>query len=214
MPLAIRAFMVRSTHLEAPALISAFVTGVGLLPATAAAWLSPATASVRAATTVALGVALLLPVVVAIVRVRRLLADGHQREELVAALTARQARRREELAFVYGPGPTSFERSFGWLARLALLTTIAVVGGVLGVIDVPPLLAPLLPSIFTTGAAIALLAAVVARARTEQRTDPLGERSLRFWRGPLGRALFRIAGRRPAAGPSIVTVLGRLETPA
>ena len=213
-PLAIRAFMVRSTHLEAPALISAFVTGVGLLPATAAAWLSPATASVRAATTVALGVALLLPVVVAIVRVRRLLADGHQREELVAALTARQARRREELAFVYGPGPTSFERSFGWLARLALLTTIAVVGGVLGVIDVPPLLAPLLPSIFTTGAAIALLAAVVARARTEQRTDPLGERSLRFWRGPLGRALFRIAGRRPAAGPSIVTVLGRLETPA
>ncbi len=213
-PLAIRAFMVRSTHLEAPALISAFVTGVGLLPATAAAWLSPATAPVRAATTIALGVALLLPVVVAIVRVRRLLADGHQREELVAALTARQARRREELAFVYGPGPTSFERSFGWLARLALLTTIAVVGGVLGVIDVPPLLAPLLPSIFTTGAAIALLAAVVARARTEQRTDPLGERSLRFWRGPLGRALFRIAGRRPAAGPSIVTVLGRLETPA
>src|SRR5439155_408730 len=129
-PLAIRAFMVRSTHLEAPALISAFVTGVGLLPATAAAWLSPATASV------------------------------------------------------------------------------------LGVIDVPLLLAPLLPSIFTTGAAIALLAAVVARARTEQRTDPLGERSLRFWRGPLGRALFRIAGRRPPAGPSIVTVLGRLETPA
>src|SRR5947208_1909533 len=187
-PLAIRAFMVRSTHLEAPALISAFVTGVGLLPATAAAWLSPATASVRAATTVALGVALLLPVVVATVRVRRLLADGHQRGELVAALTGGQARRREELAFVYGPGPTSFERSFGWLARLALLTTIAVVGGVLGVIDVPPLLAPLLPSIFTTGAAIALLAAVVARARTEQRTDPLGERSLRFWRGPRAAA--------------------------
>src|SRR2546427_4953033 len=49
-PLAIRAFMVRSTHLEAPALIHAFVTGVGLLPAAVAAWLSPATATARAAT--------------------------------------------------------------------------------------------------------------------------------------------------------------------
>jgi len=79
---------------------------------------------------------------------------------------------------------------------------------------VPWLVVPLLPSVITIGAATALLAAIVARARTEQRTDPLGERSLRFWRGPLGRALFRIAGRRPPADPSILTVLGRLETPA
>src|SRR5256885_12111766 len=35
---------------------------------------------------------------------------------------------------------------------------------------------PLLPFITAGGAATALLAAVVARARTEQRTDPLGER--------------------------------------
>ena len=213
-PLAIRAFMVRSTHLEALALIYAFVTGAGLLPATVAAWLSPATATGRAATTMALGVALLLPVVVAIVRVRRLLAGGHQRDELVAALADRQARRREELAFVYGSGPSSFERSFGWLARLALLAPLAVVGAILGLIDLPLPLAPVLPSIFTVGATIALLAAALARARTEQRTDPLGERSLRFWRGPLGRALFRIAGRHAPAGPSIVSVLGRLETPA
>ena len=213
-PLAIRAFMMRSTHLEAPALIHAFVTGVWLLPATLDAWLSPATPTGRAVTTVALGFALLLPVVVSVVRVRRLLAAGHERKELVAALAARQARRREELAFVYGPGPTSFERSMGWLARLALLTTIAAVSGVLEIIHVPPLIAALLPSVITTAGVTAVLSAIVARARTEQRTDPLGERSLRFWRGPLGRALFRIAGRRPSADPSILTVLGRLETPA
>ena len=214
-PLAIRAFMVRSTHLEAPGLIYAFVTGVGLLPATVAAWLSPTTATLRAATTVALGVALLLPVVVAVVRVRRLLAAGHKREELVAALAARQARRREELAFVYGPAPTSFERFIAWLARLALLTTSVAVGGLLDIINVPWLVAPLLPFITAGGAATALLAAVVARARTEQRTDPRGERSLRFWRGPLGRALFRVAD--PAgAGPvtRVASIVGRVETPA
>ena len=213
-PLAVRAFLVRSTHLEALALIHAFVTGVALLPATVAAWVSHASGAVRAVATSALAVALALPAVLAVVRVRRLLAAGHRRDELVAALAARQARRREELAFVYGPGPTSFERGIAWLARVALLVAIAGVAGVLGVFDVPPLLAPLLPSITAGGAATALLAAIVARARTEQRTDPLGERSVRFWRGPLGRALFRVAD--PGAKPvtRVATILGRLETPA
>jgi len=215
-PLAVRAFLVRGTHLEAPALIHAFVTGVGLLPAAVAAWLSPASGggAVRAIATSALAVALALPAMVAVVRVRRLLAAGHRRDALVAALAARQARRREELAFVYGPRPTSFERGIGWLARVSLLATITGVAGMLGLFDAPQQLAPLLPFITAGGAATAFLAAVVARARTEQRTDPLGERSLRFWRGPLGRALFRVAD--PGAGPvpRVATILGRLETPA
>jgi len=213
-PLAIRAFLVRSTHLEAPALIHAFATGVGLLPATVAAWLAPTAAALRWLATGALAVAVLLPVVVAVARVRRLLAAGHQRDELVAALAARQARRREELAFVYGNGPTSFERWIGWLARVALLATMAAVAGALEIIGVPALLEPFVPLIITTGATTAVLAAIVARARTEQRTDPLGERSLRFWRGPLGRALFRFAQPRREPVRSVVTVLDRLETPA
>jgi hypothetical protein len=151
--------------------------------------------------------------VVAIARVRRLIAAGHRREDLVAALVARQGRRREELAFVYGNGPTSFERSIAWVARASLLVTAVAVAAAVGVVVVPGLLVPLLPAIAVAGAAIALLASVVARARTEQRTDPLGERSLRFWRGPLGRALFQLAARRRKV-PSVVTVLGRLETPA
>jgi hypothetical protein len=64
------------------------------------------------------------------------------------------------------------------------------------------------------GALIALLAAVVARARTEQRTDPLGERRQRFWRGRLGLALFRVAGMKRRVVRPIVTVLDRAETPA
>ncbi len=128
--------------------------------------------------TAPLAIALAVPIVVELVRVRRLLAAGHQRDDLVGALAARQARRREELAFVYGSGPTSFERSMGRL------------GGA------------------------ALLAAAVARARTEQRTDPIGERTLRFWRSSIGRALFRVAGIKRSVSLPIVTVLDRLETPA
>ena len=212
-PLAVRAFLVRSTHLEAPALIHAFVTGVVLLPATVAAWTSPTDTGVRVVATLALLVTLALPAVVAIARVRRLIAAGHRREDLIAALAARQGRRREELAFVYGNGPTSFERSIAWVARASLLVTAVAVAAGVGVVVVPGLLVPLLPAIALGGAATALLASVVARARTEQRTDPLGERSLRFWRGPLGRALFQLAARRRKV-PSVITVLGRLETPA
>jgi serine/threonine-protein kinase len=213
-PLAVRAFLVRGTHLEAPALIHAAITGVVLLPATVAAWSSPATGLVRAIATVALVVALALPVLVAVGRVRRLIAAGHRREDLVAALAARQARRREELAFVYGQGPTSFERSMTWLARVALAVAAIAVAGPSDVFGAPVLIVPLLPFIAAGGAATALLAGILARARTEQRTDPVGERSLRFWRGSLGRALFNLADRRGSAVPPIVTVFGRLETPA
>ena len=213
-PLAVRAFLIRSTHLEAPALIYAFITGVGLLPATVAAWLSPAGSAVCGVATLALAAALLLPIGVAVARVRGLLAGGHDRGELVRALAARQARRREELAFVYGPGQSRFEHGIAWLARASLLTTIAAVAAASDLIDLPLQLMRLLPNIMVGGAVIALLAAVVARARTEQRTDPLGERRLRFWRGRLGLALFRVAGMKRRVVPPIVRVLDRLETPA
>ena len=129
-------------------------------------------------------------------------------------MAERQARRREELAFVYGSGPTSFERAIGWVARVALLVAITGVACAAGVISVPVLLEPLLPSITIGGAATALLAGVVARARTEQRTDPLSERSLRFWRGRFGRVLFRVASVRLTPFRPVVTVLSRSETPA
>ncbi|HEV2670181.1 MAG TPA: serine/threonine-protein kinase [Gemmatimonadales bacterium] len=213
-PLAVRAFLIRSTHLEAPALIHAAFTGVGLMPATVAAWSSPTSGMVRGSVTVVLAAALALPAVVQIVRVRRLLAAGHRREELVAALAARQARRREELAFVYGAGPTSFERSLAWLARVSLLVAIAAGLGAVGAFPAPDALVPLLSPIAAAAVVTALLASIVARARTEQRTDPIGERTLRFWRGPLGRALFRVAGPRFGPVAPVVRILDRLETPA
>src|SRR5207245_7352892 len=104
-----------------------------------------------------------------------------------------------------------FHRSMSWRPCLPLLTTMAGVGGVLDFIDVCPVVGPFLTSVVAIGAATTMLAAILARSRTEKRTDPVGERALRFWQGPLGRALFRVAGRRNPADPSILRVLGRLE---
>jgi serine/threonine-protein kinase len=213
-PLAVRAFLVRSTHLEGPALIHAAFTGFGLLPATVAAWSTPGAGVARGVATCALAGALALPLIVEVARVRRLLAAGHRRDELVAALAARQGRRREELAFVYGTGETSFERSLTWLARAALLVAACAVGVIATALPVPDAVAALFPPIAAGAAAVALLASAVARGRTEQRSDPVGERSLRFWRGPIGRALFRLAGLRLPRVVPIVTVLDHLETPA
>ena len=195
-PLAVRAFLIRR--------VNRGLMGIALLPVAALCWLYTGDQALRAAASAALGAALLLPMGAAIARVRRLLAAGYRHEDLVAALVAERARRREELAFVYGAVPTPFERSVQWLARVAVLVAAAGVW----------LPAPL--ELVAAAAAIALLAAVVARARTEQRTDPRGERRLRIWRGPLGRWLFRLAGVGLRREPHIVTILGagRLETPA
>lgn len=213
-PLAVRAFLVRGTHLEGPALIHTFITGAMLLPAAVAAWLSPTAAAVRGLATAALAAAIIVPAAIAVARVRRLLAAGHDQDALVAALAARQARRREELAFVYGPRPTGLERAITWLARVALLGAAAAVAAICDVLDVPLGLVPLLPAVAVAGAATALLAGVAARARTEERTDPRGERRLRFWGGPLGGWLFRLASVGIKRTTPIVTILGRSETPA
>ncbi len=51
-----------------------------------------------------------------------------------------------------------------------------------------------IPTAFATLATYAILAAFLARRRTELRTDPKTERRMRFWSGRLGEWLFRLAG--------------------
>jgi tRNA A-37 threonylcarbamoyl transferase component Bud32 len=198
-PLAVRAFLIRGANRG--------LLGLALLPVAAFTWLHTGDVALLAAASAATGTALLLPVFMAIIRVRRLIAAGHRHTDLVTALATDRARRREELAFVYGAGPSPFERLVQWVAW------IAVLAAAVGVWRLPP---GVPPELVAAPGAVALLAAIVARARTELRTDPRGERRLRFWRGPLGRWLFRFAGIGLRRAPPIVTILGgrRLETPA
>ena len=60
---------------------------------------------------------------------------------------------------------------------------------------------PLVPIVWAAATIVALLAAVVARGRTEHRTDPKAERRLRFWSGPPGRWLFALAKLRRRVTP-------------
>src|SRR5207302_1508427 len=55
---------------------------------------------------------------------------------------------------------------------------------------------PIVRLVWGAATLVALFAAVVARGRTEHRTDPKGERRLRFWSGPPGRWLFALARLR------------------
>src|SRR5207245_1531716 len=80
------------------------------------------------------------------------------------------------------------------------LAAAAAVG--LHLLEPAPLPDASLFAAFGVSALAALLAAIVARARTEHRTDPKAERRLRFWRGPLGRWLCRVAGLRLHRDPA------------
>ncbi len=146
------------------------------------------------------------PLAVMVARVRRLLQAGFGRRDLTDALRAELFHRREELAFLYGEGPSRLER----VSRRVCYLALAISAGVVITLERTPALAAraLVPMVWAAATVLALLAAVVARSRTEHRTDPKAERRLRFWKGLPGRWLFALARLhlpRPGGGQGGVT---------
>jgi eukaryotic-like serine/threonine-protein kinase len=206
-PLAVRAFLTESRHLSVLALAYGVAVAGGAVPFTLGAWLWSDDPVLRGGAAGALVTLLAAGLAFAVRRVRRLLAAGQGRSDLVAGLEADLARRREELAFVYGDSGTRIERAARRLSyagvALAAVGTAALLSGLAPTLEPGALGA-------AAGGAVALLAALVSRARTEQRTDPRGERRLKFWRGPLGRGLFALARLGLPAGetPAVTPVTG------
>src|SRR2546428_56291 len=196
-PIAVRAFLVESRHLSGPSLVYATLAGLAV-PLLAASFSSGETLATKLLAAGGVAWMLLFPFGYMVRRVRRLFAAGYEREDLVEALEAALERRREELAFLYGEGPSGFERTLRRPSYAALGAAAAAVA--LHLLQPAPLPHASLFPAFGAAALAALLAAIVARARTEHRTDPKAERRLRVWRGPLGRWLCRVAGLglRPA----------------
>jgi peptidoglycan/LPS O-acetylase OafA/YrhL len=177
------------------------------LPLLAIRLLGPDEPQARAAMVAAAVAIAAMPFVIMVRRVRRLLRARYGRDDLVDALRAELSHRREELAFLYGEGPSPLERA---LRRLCYACVAAAGGIVLGLERLPGLAGVVgVPTLFGVVAATGLLAAVAARARTEHRTDPKAERRLRFWSGPLGRWLFTLAGlrvkRRATPAPGVLS---------
>jgi hypothetical protein len=198
----VRAFVTEARQLSTTALLYGAFSGIAL-PLLTLRVLGPGDLRGRAASLAAAAVIAGLPVAVMVARVRRLRRGGYGRQDLVEALRAELTHRREELAFLYGPGPSRLERV---LRRLCYIC-VAAAGGIVAALERTPALAGVvgIPGLFGVAAGTALLAAVVARARTEHRTDPKAERRLRFWSGPPGAWLFALAGprqRRPRNTPA------------
>jgi eukaryotic-like serine/threonine-protein kinase len=200
-PLPVRAFVTDSKLLTAPARLYAGFVALVVLPLVVRVELAARLPLLRAALVGAALAAVVAPVVLLLWRVRSFLASGHTRQDLLDLLATEWVRQREELAFAYGGRPTWLERALRGLAYTALgATGLAVAFGLYAPARVPD---PDPMIVAGAAAAVALLAAVVARLRTIHRTDPGAGRRYAFWRGRLGRWLFRLAGlrfRRPRAG--------------
>jgi len=188
---AVRAFVTEARQLSTSALLYGAFAAVAL-PLLVLQLLRPDELRVRAAIVTAAVAIVAVPLVVMVARVRRLRKAGYGRQDLIDALRAELSHRREELAFLYGEGPSRLERT---LRRLCY-ACVAAAGGIVLALERVPGLAGMVgvPTLLSVTTAMALLAAVVARARTEHRTDPKAERRLRFWSGPLGGWLFTLAG--------------------
>src|SRR2546428_12517645 len=106
-------------------------------------------------------------------RVRRLCAAGFDRDDLTDALAAELVRHREELAFLYGEGPSRLERLLRRLAYAGVCLAATAVGGGLRApgLDASSRQLPA-PGL---GAGGALLAAVIGPARAQPRTHPQHE---------------------------------------
>jgi hypothetical protein len=190
---AVRAFLTEARHLSPTSLLYTAVAGVAI-PLLGLRFLERADLTGRVATAAAAVAIAALPFVVTLRRVRRLLKGGYRRDDLVDGLRAELTHRREELAFLYGDGPSRLERA---LRRLAYVS-VAAAGAVVLALQRVPSVVDLRAArwLLAVASATALLAAAFARWRTEHRTDPTAERRLRFWSGPLGAWLFALAGER------------------
>lgn len=190
---AVRAFVTEARQLSTTALMYGAFAAIAL-PLLALQALSPDALGARATALAAAAAIVGIPFAVMVARVRRLRKAGYARHDLVEALRAEFAHRSEELAFLYGDGPSPLERVLRRLCYVA----VASAGAIVAALERMPLLAAAtgIHAAFGVAGATALLAAVLARGRTEHRTDPRGERRLRFWSGPLGAWLFALAGPR------------------
>ncbi|HVH10326.1 MAG TPA: serine/threonine-protein kinase, partial [Gemmatimonadales bacterium] len=173
---ALRAFARESRRLSTTTLVSAACAGIAF-PVVAFHLVEFDDPRVRAAV-LAVAVSLVaIPVAVTLARVRRLVRSGFERRDLVEALGADLSHHREELAFLYGEGPSRLER----VARHVCHVALAVAAGLVAAVVRAPALAgrAVVPLAWGAAAGVSLLAALVARARTEYRTDPKAERRLR-----------------------------------
>ena len=130
-----------------------------------------------------------LPVITMIRLARRLLRSGFTPDDGAAALLRDIESKDEEYRFQVGQRVTWVDRALRGLklGGFAVAGVSFVAGWLVTFPDA--LLLPLMAGIDT-----ALGASLVQEVRARARGDIMGERWLRFWKGRVGRGLFKVAG--------------------
>jgi hypothetical protein len=130
------------------------------------------------------------PLALATHRIRRLLASGHTRADLQAALRTELERRREELTYSHGVEASPGEKTAFRVAMAAGGGLLASAAGLFG----------LLPNVeawmwvFAGSVAAGSTALAVGTHLRAGRIDQKAERRFKFWKGTLAKWLFKVAG--------------------
>ncbi|HEX9610480.1 MAG TPA: serine/threonine-protein kinase, partial [Gemmatimonadales bacterium] len=209
LPLPVRVFLSESRSAMRGWIALGLVGGI-LVPTVLSAFLNVVFAGqapgvFRAGVTlVALGfgaTALAAPVVFELRRVRRLLRAGYEREDLVRGLRVEAERLGEEREFSRATAPTRSGRAWR-VAAYGSLALAAATGVAAWVVPYPAILGVF--ALFGLSCASAMVTGVAANAASRRRLGIEEERRLKFWVGPLGRWLFKLAGifgKKPVALP-------------
>ena len=147
------------------------------------------------------------PIALAVRSVRRLLKAGYRHEDLVHGLGLELARRREEQEFTASlQGATWWER---WMRTnmYASLGMVAVSGAAAFLLSYPAVLIAF--GLFGLACATAVATALGALAASRSRLDEAEARRLRFWKGRIGRWLFRISSLSVRAPAGLLPVADR-----
>jgi eukaryotic-like serine/threonine-protein kinase len=147
------------------------------------------------------------PIALAVRSVRRLLKAGYRHDDLVHGLGLELARRREEQEFTAGlQGATWWER---WMRTkmYAALGLAALSGAAAFVLPYPAVLVAF--GLFGLSAATAVATGLGALAASRSRLDEAEARRLGFWKGRVGRWLFRISSLSVRAPAGLLPVADR-----
>jgi serine/threonine-protein kinase len=149
------------------------------------------------------------PVVLAVRSVRRLLKAGYRQEDLIHGLGLQVARRREEQEFAAGEqgvGPTWWER---WMRTkmYGSLGLAALSGAAAFLLPYPAVLVAF--GLFGLSCATAVATGLAALAASRSRLDDAEERRFKFWKGRIGRSLFKLARLGFKGRPGLPPALDR-----
>ena len=199
LPVPIRAFLTEGrlqaqSQYVAPFIGAALIVPLGLQRLLAAVFSGTPPAVFRTGVVVVGGVlfaaALASPAVLGLRSLRRLLSAGYRHEDLVRGLALEVARRREEQAFAGGEGPSRWERLMR-AKMYAALGLAALTGAAAFVVPYPAVLVVF--ALFGLSGAAAVATGIAALAASRSRLENPDERRLKFWKGRIGRWLFKLA---------------------